>query len=752
MAVGIDINIDPSGAVSGGRVATTSLDQIEKAADGVTRSTSNVRDELNAMSAAALKSSQRQTQYAKTLQTSTTNTRQLTTATDSAGNSLGKFNGFVGQAGFQLSDIAIQLGAGANAAMVFGIQGGQLLGFLNPIAGALATVSGILIGQFTGGMYAGAEATRELDDALTRTNTQINELSQAQARLAQASIAKSLSSDYGELNRVNIELAIAKENAKNAKAAFDDLSDSQIIGKGIFLSAAESDLDAANKSVTELTDKQEILQDRIEANTEVSAKYGKVLSGNKLEVENTSAATERYTNSILSLSQNIIVLQTRVAGNNREAAIQEAVFRSGAKAGSEYASQIALLAGQQFDLQQQLKVTNDEVKEYDKDGQYLKSLKQQAEAVSLSAREQAVLRAEYALSENATAEQIEQAKQLAGAIYDARTERKQQSDAERTYQNALKQVTPDLEAYAVRMSALTDAHRSGVISTRELSVETAKLTQQFDPQNLTFGQALNIQFDEAVSGAKNMEASLGEIYGNTFSTLSSSIGQATADMLLFGTSGEDAARQVATAVAGQLISSLVELGVQYALNAALGETIAAASLAATSASAAATASAWATPAALASLATLGTNAAPASAAVTGTVTAAQGVALSTSAIPAFAEGGLAYGPGTGTSDSFTAKLSNGEFVMPARETSRNLGTLQSMRAGNDVTSQNTPNIKIVNQTTGKIDNASAEWVSRDELQVILSEEVPNIVAGEFNNEYSQTNRAYQSQYTAQRKL
>ncbi|WP_310962154.1 hypothetical protein [Nocardioides terrisoli] len=48
---------------------------------------------------------------------------------------------------------------------------------------------------------------------------------------------------------------------------------------------------------------------------------------------------------------------------------------------------------------------------------------------------------------------------------------------------------------------------------------------------------------------------------------------------------------------------------------------------------------------------------------------------------AHATGGLIVGPGTGTSDSILARLSNREFVVNARATSRNLALLQKINAG-----------------------------------------------------------------------
>ncbi len=56
-------------------------------------------------------------------------------------------------------------------------------------------------------------------------------------------------------------------------------------------------------------------------------------------------------------------------------------------------------------------------------------------------------------------------------------------------------------------------------------------------------------------------------------------------------------------------------------------------------------------------------------------------------IQQFAAGGLVQGPGTATSDSIPALLSNHEYVMPADVTQRNLGTLEAMRSGATIAAQ-----------------------------------------------------------------
>ena len=52
-----------------------------------------------------------------------------------------------------------------------------------------------------------------------------------------------------------------------------------------------------------------------------------------------------------------------------------------------------------------------------------------------------------------------------------------------------------------------------------------------------------------------------------------------------------------------------------------------------------------------------------------------------SSTPAFAGGGSVWGPGTGTSDSILARLSNGEFVVNARSAERNRPILEALNSG-----------------------------------------------------------------------
>lgn len=63
--------------------------------------------------------------------------------------------------------------------------------------------------------------------------------------------------------------------------------------------------------------------------------------------------------------------------------------------------------------------------------------------------------------------------------------------------------------------------------------------------------------------------------------------------------------------------------------------------------------------------------------------------LSIPSLPAFATGGWVKGPGSGTSDSILARLSNGEYVVNARAARDNADLLESMNAGRRVSTDDT---------------------------------------------------------------
>ena len=120
-----------------------------------------------------------------------------------------------------------------------------------------------------------------------------------------------------------------------------------------------------------------------------------------------------------------------------------------------------------------------------------------------------------------------------------------------------------------------------------------------------------------------MKEELGTIFVNLDQTLS----RAFANAIVEGESLKGALHQVGRTITAELLAGLIRVGLQDAINAAIGQSAQAATAAAAVGTAGTVAAAWAPAAAMASLASFVANAAPANAALAGTTALAQGLAI-----------------------------------------------------------------------------------------------------------------------------
>lgn len=183
------------------------------------------------------------------------------------------------------------------------------------------------------------------------------------------------------------------------------------------------------------------------------------------------------------------------------------------------------------------------------------------------------------------------------------------------------------------------------------------------------------------------------------------------------------------------------------------------------------------PANLAAVATVASQAAS-------IVSNIQAVALS------FRDGGLVMGPGTGTSDSVPANLSNGEFVMRESVTRKNLDLLEALNAGypaellipsasggplqgvsgqsapqlpTSVTApvravsrqQSGPNVNVTIENYGSSKDFDVQYVTEDEVRIIardtVRQETPSVVSAEIANPNSKVSRSLSQNTTVQRR-
>ena len=105
-------------------------------------------------------------------------------------------------------------------------------------------------------------------------------------------------------------------------------------------------------------------------------------------------------------------------------------------------------------------------------------------------------------------------------------------------------------------------------------------------------------------------------------------------------------------------------------------------------------------------------------------TAGQVATIQSQELPAFAEGGMVTGPGTGTSDSILARLSNGEFIVNAKATQQNLPLLTALNEGK------TQNVMMDNSKLEAILNRLDSNLSTPMKAYILQNDITNSVRAE----------------------
>lgn len=196
----------------------------------------------------------------------------------------------------------------------------------------------------------------------------------------------------------------------------------------------------------------------------------------------------------------------------------------------------------------------------------------------------------------------------------------------------------------------------------------------------SFSKGASDAFSEFLDNARDIAGSTKNIIGDVLNGFTQGVGDSIGRAVVQGDNLQESLAGVAETISTQLISALVQLGIQYAVNATLGQSAAAAATATSASMAAATATAWAPAAALASLASFGSNAAPAAAAITGTATLAESIAA-TSSLGAFKDGGYT---GSGNPFDVAGVVHKGEYVMTADTVNRlgvnNLDAIQKGRA------------------------------------------------------------------------
>jgi len=262
------------------------------------------------------------------------------------------------------------------------------------------------------------------------------------------------------------------------------------------------------------------------------------------------------------------------------------------------------------------------------------------------------------------------------------------------------------EGFEQRISALQRLRDEGAITALQYNNYLAEMTAatlewQVAAGNGTYIDQFLAGLTRMTEGARNAQATLGNLMTEAAQSLSQGLGDSLARAIVYAEDLQSALYNVVNQALTSLISGLIQMGIQMLINQMIGQAAQASATAASAAAGATTASAWAPAAAMVSLASFGANSAPAMTGIATTVGMAQMLAMAGGGM---ADGGIVTGPGTGTSDSVPRALSQGEFVVNAQSAAANMGLLQQVNnAGGRVISgggESAPpevNVRVVNQ-------------------------------------------------------
>lgn len=250
-------------------------------------------------------------------------------------------------------------------------------------------------------------------------------------------------------------------------------------------------------------------------------------------------------------------------------------------------------------------------------------------------------------------------------------------------------------------------------------------------QTATMNQQVIATLGPLLQGYKGFGVGANAAFGQFFSTLDNGFADAIGRAVAFGQSFSSSVMDVARQAVAGLISSLVKLGVQWVVTEAIGATLGTSAAATTTALATTTAAAWAPAAAFASLATLGANAAPADAAIASTTA----LTLGLSALK-LSQGGPVTGPGTSTSDSIPALLSNGEYVIKASAYRMHKSAVEAINGGAPAPSSITNSGAQASGTQGgmsvEVHNYSGspvqvQHMDDNRVRMIVGQEAPGLI-------------------------
>lgn len=365
----------------------------------------------------------------------------------------------------------------------------------------------------------------------------------------------------------------------------------------------------------------------------------------------------------------------------------------------------------------------------------------------------------------------------------------QQKEAQQAYNAIIESQTGVLQRLAVQQAAVIQARKDGIITDDVYNAQMNKITNDVITQHEIMGDAT---WEQQAKGAlasyassyEGFAKSTGDLYKQTFKTIADGAADSIGRAIVYAKNLDDALKDVARQALQEIISGMIKIAIQWAITKffhqkpddASTKQIAvntAASLGAITAITAAQAvaidllsePAWD----LAEAVSIFSFGAADAAAITGMAA----VKTAGTAAGGFAGGGYVSGPGTATSDSISARLSNGEYVWDAKTTAANYNVIAGIHKGNikqfasggfvgsqssqrsqssgggNITVEYHDHVGVAIQTQ-RVSETRVRMIVTEMGQGIVAQHAPSVIANEFQNPNSSPSKAVSRNITPAR--
>lgn len=345
-------------------------------------------------------------------------------------------------------------------------------------------------------------------------------------------------------------------------------------------------------------------------------------------------------------------------------------------------------------------------------------------AVGQNARDVAMQQAELSLNDYATPEQIQQVRDMAGALYDLN-----EAKANKALLGQVDPLAAEQQSFETQIQNLQKLNDAKLLSDQRY----LELKGQLETEHAAQLTLLDEQRFAAQSKGNALIIS-------TLNQVQSAATSAFTGLITGASNGEQAVQALAGAILNEAVGAVVAFGVAQLKSLIIGQTVGAAAAGASITAAAAVGTAWAGPAGLVAIATLGGASVPASAALLSTAGIANGIALSGGARQyggGVAAGGMYRVNETGAPEIFNA--ANGrQYMMPNQR-----GEVVSNKdATSGADTAQAPIININNYSQGQA-STSSKWSEADRrfiVDVIVGDAQANGRVGKTVNQITGTKR------------